>query len=277
MAVKQILVVEDESIVAEHIRRNLQIMGYSVTAIASCGEKAIKEVEKKCPDLVLMDIMLNGEMDGIETAKQIRSSFNIPIIYLTAYSDENMLERAKITEPFGYIIKPFNERELHTNIEMALYKHKIETKLKESENRLKESNQWLFELIKSIGDAVIATDPEGIIKLMNPIAEALTGWKQEDALENPLTTVFNIVCEETGKHVENPVTKVMREGIFYGLADDTHLIAKEGTKIPVDIIGSTIKDDRDNIIGIVLVFYDIIERKRFDVQFRDCAYREARG
>ena len=100
---------------------------------------------------------------------------------------------------------------------------------------------------------------------MNPIAEALTGWRQEDASGNPLATVFNIVSEETDKQVENPVTKAVREGIFYGLADKTLLISKQGMKIPVDIIGSTIKDDGDSIIGIVLIFYDIIERKRFDI------------
>ncbi len=112
MTETQIVIVEDESIVAEHIRRYLQKMGYSVSSVAYSGEKAIAEVEKKSPDLVLMDIVLQGEMDGIETARQIRSRFNIPVVYLTAYSDEKILERAKITEPFGYVIKPFYEREL---------------------------------------------------------------------------------------------------------------------------------------------------------------------
>lgn len=251
----QILVVEDESIVAEHIRRCLQRMGHSVPSVASSGEKAIKLMEEISPDLVLMDIVLEGEMDGIEAAKQIRSRFNIPVVYLTAFSDEKILERAKITEPFGYIIKPFTERELHINIEIALYKHKMERELKESE-------QWLAATVKSLGEAVIATDKKGIIKIMNPFAEALTGWKREDALGKPLTTVFNIISEETDKPVENPVKKAIREYIFYGLGDHTVLITKEGLKIPVDIIGSTIKDDRDNIIGVVLSFYDIIERNR---------------
>jgi PAS domain S-box-containing protein len=264
MATTQILIVEDESIVAENIRRNLEHLGYSVFSVVSSGERAIKEVEVKVPDLVLMDIVLQGEMDGIETAKKIRSRFNIPVVYLSAYSDEKTLERAKITEPFGYIIKPFNERELHTNIEIALYKHKMEKRLKESERRLRESNQWLVSIIKSIGDAVIAVDLEGTIKLMNPLAEALTGWKQDEASGKSLTTIFNIISEETDKQIENPITKTIREDIFYGLAEYTVLITKEGIKIPVDIIGSTIKDDRDSIIGIVLIFYDIIERRKVD-------------
>ncbi len=257
MVKKQILVVEDESIVAEHIRRSLQNMGYSVSSVASSGEKAIKEVEEKVPDLVLMDIVLQGEMDGIETAKQIRSRFNIPVVYLTAYSDEKILERAKIAEPFGYVIKPFNERELRINIEIALYKHKMERELKESE-------RWLAATLKSLGEAVIATDRKGIIKIMNPFAEVLTGWTQEEALGKPLSAVFNVISEGTDKQVEDPVTKAIRQDSFYGLADQTVLVAKEGSRTPVDIIGTAIKDDRDCIIGVVLIFYDIIERIRID-------------
>ncbi len=253
MAENRILVVEDESIIAADIKESLQNLGYAVTSIASSGEEAIKKAQENNPDLVLMDIMLRGEMDGIETASRIRFCFNIPVVYLTAYSDEKLLERAKITEPFGYIIKPFNERELHTNIEIALYKHKMEKKLKESE-------QWLSVVIESLGEAVIATDKIGNIRIMNPFAEALTGWKQEEASGKPLTTVFNIKSE--GRSVEDAVTKVIREGIYYGLADNTFLVSKEGIKIPVDIIGSLIKDNRDNIIGTVLIFNDITERKK---------------
>ncbi len=257
MVKNQILVVEDESIVAEHIRRNLQKMGYSVSSVVSSGEKAIKELEEKVPDLVLMDIVLQGEMDGIETAKQIRSRFNIPVVYLTAYSDEKILERAKITEPFGYVIKPFNERELRINIEIALYKHRMERELKESE-------RWLAATLNSLGEAVIATDKKGIIKIMNPFAQVLTGWKREEALGKPLDAVFNVISEGTDKQTEDPVIKAIRQESFYGLADHTVLIAKEGTRIPVDIIGTAIKDDADSVIGVVLVFYDIIERLRID-------------
>ena len=261
--VKQVLVVEDEIIIAEDIQRKLKKMGYAVPVIVSSGEEAIKKAKENNPDLVLMDIVIHGKMDGIETAEQIRSCFDIPVVYLTAYADEKTLERAKITEPFGYLIKPFKERELQITIEISLYKHKMEKILKESERRLRESNQWLNATIKSLGEAVIATDEKGIIKIMNPFAEALTGWKREDALGEPLTAVFNIISE-TDKQIENPVTKAIREDIFYGLAHHTLLITKEGMGIPVDVIGSTIKDDGDCVIGIVLIFYDIIERKRTD-------------
>ena len=123
-----------------------------------------------------MDIVLKGETNGIDAAGQIRSRLDIPVVYLTAYADEKTVERAKLTEPFGYIIKPFNDKELHTIIEMALYKHKIEKKLKERE-------EWLSTILESIGDAVIATDAKGCVTLMNPVAESLTGWKSSRPLQ----------------------------------------------------------------------------------------------
>ena len=126
MTKARILVVEDEGIVALNIQSSLESLGYDVPVVVASGEEAIEEAERTRPDLVLMDIMLEGEWDGVEAAEQIRQRFNIPVIYLTAYADENTLQRAKIAEPFGYLLKPFEERELHTTIEIALYKHKAE-------------------------------------------------------------------------------------------------------------------------------------------------------
>lgn len=126
MAKAKIMIVEDEWITAEDIKMSLESLGYTVTSVSSSGEEAIQNAEKGMPDLVLMDIVLKGEMDGIEAARQIRACYNIPIIYLTAYADENTLERASITEPFGYIVKPFVNEDLKISIEIALYKHRIE-------------------------------------------------------------------------------------------------------------------------------------------------------
>ncbi len=257
MSKKQILIVEDESIVAEDLKQSLIGLGYEVPSVESSGEKALEKIKKMRPDLVLMDIVLYGEMDGIDAAKEVHDRFDIPVVYLTSYSDEKILERAKITEPYCYIIKPFKERELHINIEIAIYKHKMEKKLK-------ESKQWLDSTIKSLGEAVISTDKEGFIKTMNPIAEAMTGWKSDEAVSKPISTVFNIISEKPNVKVENPVTKVIREGMFYGLAEHTVLVAKEGLKVPVDIIGSVIKDDLGNVMGTVMIFEDIIERKRME-------------
>lgn len=123
MSKTNILIVEDESIVAKDIQNSLKKLGYSVTGIASSGEDAIQMISENVPDIVLMDIMLKGEMDGIEAAGHLREKHNIPVIFLTAYADESTLKRAKITEPYGYIIKPFKEIDLQTSLEIALYKH----------------------------------------------------------------------------------------------------------------------------------------------------------
>lgn len=123
MAKSKILIVEDESIVAKDIQNSLKKLGYLVPTIVSSGEKAIEEIEENRPELVLMDIMLKGQMTGIESANVIRDRFQIPVIFLTAYADDNTISQAKIAEPYGYIIKPFKEKELQTTIEMALYKH----------------------------------------------------------------------------------------------------------------------------------------------------------
>ena len=130
----RILVVEDEAIVAMMIKKRLINMGYIVSGVASTGKDAIIKVEGTFPDLVLMDIMLKGDMDGIEAASEIRKRFSIPIVYLTAYSDETTLERAKLTEPYGYIMKPFTEHDLHTNVEIAVHKHMKEMAQKRSQD-----------------------------------------------------------------------------------------------------------------------------------------------
>jgi PAS domain S-box-containing protein len=253
----KVLVVEDETIVAMDIKNRLENLKYIVTGTASSGEDGIILAAQTCPDIVLMDIMMGENMDGVETAEKIRSRFGIPVIYLTAYADEKTLSRAKITKPFGYILKPFEEMELNAAIEIAIYNHNIE-------RELEESKQWLHDALTSIGDAVIATDKEGIIKLINPYAQAITGWKEEEALNKPLGTIFNIINGDTGEKVDDAREKVIREGIFYGLACNSILMGKNGNKIPVDIIGSAIKNNRKNIIGVILIFYDISERKKFE-------------
>ncbi len=250
----RIVIVEDESIVAEVIKSILKGLGYTVLAIAASGEQAIKEISETHPDLVLMDIVLKGEMDGVEAAEQIRARFNIPVVYLTAYTDEKILQRAKITEPYGYVLKPCGKRELLAAIEIALYKYRIERKLKESE-------QWLSTTLRSIGDALIATDAKGCIKFMNPVAEALTGWKQEDALDKNLKEVFNIINEETHILTASPVTKALQDGVIVGMENHI-LIAKDRTEIPIGNSAAPIKDDKENIIGAVLVFKDITERRK---------------
>ncbi|OHB47288.1 MAG: two-component system response regulator [Planctomycetes bacterium GWF2_40_8] len=131
MSKAKIMIVEDEWITAEDIKMRLQALGYTVSSPASTGKEAIQKAKEDKPDLVLMDIVLKGEMDGIEAASQIHTCLDIPIIYLTAYADEKILDRAKITKPSGYIVKPFIDEDLKIAIEIALYKHKSEKERKD--------------------------------------------------------------------------------------------------------------------------------------------------
>ncbi|MEH2225488.1 hybrid sensor histidine kinase/response regulator [Nostoc sp.] len=251
----KILVVEDEAIVAKDLQFRLKKFGYTVPAIASSGEEAINIAIEISPDLVLMDIKLKGSMDGIEAAAEIYKRLDIPVIYLTAYADENTLERAKITEPFAYLLKPFKERELQTNIEITLTKHGLE-------RQLKVNQKWLDALLKSISDGVIASDLENLITFMNPVAENLTGWKQEEACGKNSSEVFNIANGETHNPIVSPIIRVLQDGIIVHLPAETILITKDGAEIPIDDSAAPIKDDKDNITGAVLVFRDITEHKR---------------
>ncbi len=139
MPMTRILVVEDESIIAADIAMSLRNLGYEVTATVASGEQAINKIEADNPDIVLMDIVLKGRMDGIDAAEQIRSRFRVPVVYLTAYADEKTLERAKVTEPFGYIMKPFQETDLRVAVQIALYKAKMEEEREELITELQEA------------------------------------------------------------------------------------------------------------------------------------------
>ncbi|HSE83315.1 MAG TPA: response regulator [Thermodesulfobacteriota bacterium] len=261
MANEKILVVEDERNFAQYLNSILKSLGYNVVGIARSGEEAIKNVAETEPDLVLMDITLKGNIDGVSVAERICANFDVPVVYLTAHSEDDIFKRAKVTEPFGYLLKPFEKKELRTTIEIALYRHKLE-------KRLKESERWLSTTLKSIGDAVIATDADGFIRFINPVAESLTGWKQEEALGKDLKGVFNIINEETRAVVESPVEKAVREGAVTGLANHTILISKYGTEIPIADSAAPIKDERGNISGVVLVFRDVTTQRHMEESLR---------
>jgi len=188
----KILVVEDERITAEDIKKSLEKAGYKVPAVVSTGENAVKFSEKYKPDLVLMDIVLDGKIDGIEAAETIRTKFDIPVIYLTAYSDKNTVERAKTThpsafilkEPFGFLHKPFEENELYTAIDILLSR-KYEEKI------LKNYDNLIFSLLKSVSDGVIVIDSEDRIKFMNSAAEKLMNCKEESSIGKNIYEIFN--------------------------------------------------------------------------------------
>ncbi len=256
-----ILIAEDESIVARDIKENLEAFGYDVCSIVLCGEDAIQSAAEHRPDLVLMDITLQGSVDGIEATRQIREELDIPVVYLTAHADDATFQRAKLTDAFGYILKPFEERELHINVEIALRKHALERQLRESE-------QWLATTLTCIGDAVIVTDLEGRIKFMNPVSEALTGWSQAESLGRELTSVFTVLDEELPLLTRDLVARVLSGQGKSHAASHSMLQTRDGASILIDHTAALIKDGKGDVYGLVLVFRDITERKQAEESLR---------
>lgn len=255
------MVVEDDRVVATDIERQLMRIGHTVVAKTARGEDALPLALNKQVDLVLMDIRLEGAMDGIEAAQQIRERCGLPVVFLTAYADDQTVVRASQTEPLGYILKPFEDSQLRTVVEMALFKHGAEQSLRASERRF-------VTTLSSIGDAVIATDNSARITFMNPVAEALTGWPLQEAAGLLLSEVFRVVNESTRSSVEDPAIKVLRTGTVEGLANHTVLLSRGGKEIPIDDNGSPIVDDHGIVTGAVLVFRDITERRRLEEKLR---------
>jgi PAS domain S-box-containing protein len=242
-----ILVVEDDFVIAKLLAESLQELGYQVAGIVSTGEEAVERAAKVHPDLVLMDIRLKGEMDGIEAGEQISGDLHIPLVYLTAYSDERTVERAKITEPYGYLIKPFTDTELKTTLEMAIYKHR-------REKREREKGEWFLETLMAISDGIITTNPEGQVSFMNPAAELMTGWQSPESFLRPLPEVLRLVHGESGTVVENLARRAAREENLVTTEGDEVLVAKNGSKWPVEGRFSPIRDPRGKAIGAVAIF-----------------------
>lgn len=253
---KNILVVEDDAIIAWDIQQTLQRLGYAVPQIAQTGEEALRACEAGVPDLVLMDIKLKGGDDGIEATERLRARWDLPVVYLTSHSDEATLHRAKATGPHGYLLKPFHERDLRTTIEVALHKHHMEA-------RLAARERWFSTTLHSIGDAVIATDRDQRITFLNAIAEELTGWRSADALGRKLSEVLHLVDEE-GQRIEGPMHGVLSQLLRAELPANAQLLAKQGKTRDIGDSAAPIIDDRGELLGGVIVFRDITERKQME-------------
>ena len=250
----RILVVEDEAIIAMNVKDMLETKGYDVFEVASTADEAINYTEKYNPDLILMDIILGGEKDGVTAVEEIREKHDIPIIYLTDQSDEKTLKRAKVTEPHGYIIKPISQQELLSNVEIALYKHEMEKKLKESEDKYRT-------LFNSVSDAIFIYDPDTTNILdANPATAKMYGYDYDELIG---MSVYKFSAEveksasakeESGKsgHVTVPYRRHKK---------------KDGTPIIVEIDGYA-----NNISGKDVMFAvskDITDRKKADEALRE--------
>ncbi|MEX2442083.1 MAG: EAL domain-containing protein [Alkalispirochaeta sp.] len=251
MADERVLIVEDEKIIALDLQRRLEKFGYSVVALAATAEEAVEAALEYYPDIVLMDIMLGGNRDGIDAAIEIHERYNVPIVFLTAYADERTVERAKKAEPVGYVLKPFKERELQTTIDIALYKARIDRQMREQEQ--------LFEaLLNSMNDGLIAYSKDQTIRFLNPVAQNLTGWSEERAIQQDLLEVFSLYDENSELKSAVPFAQVAQGKDFE--FENVYLTTEQGGRI--SIAGSiTPIRTHSHIDGGLITFHDVTDIK----------------
>jgi PAS domain S-box-containing protein len=254
---KQILIVEDEGIIAADIQSRLERLGYKAAVIARSGEEALHFARSTPFDLVLMDIRLQGAIDGIATAQTIKAELETPVVYITAHADEETIDRAARTEPFGYILKPIRDSELRSVVQISIHKH-------EMERRLRTSEAWLATTLRNIGEGVIATNTDGEVVFMNPVAERLTGWSGPDAHSRLVMEVVAL-HEESGVPAENPVVDLLA-GQAPGAPGRAHraytLTSRAGTSATVEL--ACFENRSDQLLGAILVLRDIGGRRELE-------------
>lgn len=273
-----VLVVEDDVTVAESIRDVLVAGGYSVSDTVASGQAALESAARVRPDLVLMDVQLDGALDGIETAQQLRDTSGVRVVYLTGFADDSTLRRAKLTAPLGYLKKPFNGRELRIAVEIALHQAALESALAARE-------QWFATTLQSIGDAVVTTDGDDRVTFLNRAAKAVIGVRASDAVGKKVDEVVRLV-DARGVPLPSPVRRSTAQGVTAFLPRDARLVTtgrvtesatseaaqsdkagdKAGGFATVDIEGSVapIAIDAGSAFGSVMVFRDVGERRRLE-------------
>lgn len=243
----RVLILEDEKLVARDIQSTLAGAGYQ-TSLASSGEEAIEIARRDQPDLALVDIRLAGTLDGIETARALRQELELPVVYLTAHSDEETLERAKSTEPFGYLVKPFDETTLQTTLRMAVHKAGLEREKRQEQKRVTSALDQL-----TVG--LITTDRSGRVNLMNARAQSLTGWSSQEALGKDLAGVLAL-CN-AGK--VSITADLLNAALGSRQTDEPQgllsLVSKSGTATQVEQRISLFSDDHEQVAGVSLVFW----------------------
>lgn len=256
MKTASVLVVEDEGIIARDIQVTLEKMGYSVPAIAATADEAVAKAVELNPDLILMDIILSNGPDGISAAERVHQQMQIPVVYLTAHSDSATLQKAKFTEPYGYIVKPVVERDLRISIEMALHRHRMD-------QRRAELEHWFATTLASIGEAVIATDRDGRVRFMNSSAEKLTGWLQTNAINHHIEEVL-ILSDAYTSHSQGLFGETLQKGLVVHWTGHAWLYPRSGLGMPVDFTSTRIRREDGVVAGVVVIFRDISSRRQLE-------------
>jgi PAS domain S-box-containing protein len=253
MSFAKLLIVEDENALGLELRERLSALGYQVVGISSSGEEAVEQAGTLHPELVLINSRIRGSMDGLAAGNLIHTRFGIPVIYTTAYSGQETIRRSKMTGPFGYIFKPFDEKQVFATIEVALLRNQME-------KQLHESREWLNAILTNIGDGVIAIDKQGSIRFMNPIAEDLTGWGQDSAAGKSLAQVFPIIDIASQESIGLPEFREISGATNSQKGFQAHLVIADGRQIPIEINIARIGKGEHDPEGMVFAFRDISDR-----------------
>jgi len=263
----KVLVVEDEGLIAHDISARLTAMGHQVVGTAGTAEEALEMAADA--DIVLMDIRIDGPVDGVQAAELIRERYRLPVVFLTAHSDRPTLDRAKITGAFGYLVKPIAHASLNTAIEIALYKHRMERKLEEREALLRTT-------LSSVADAVVVTDDRSRVLMMNAAAERLSGWAQEEAEGKPVLRVLGLVDGESGEPAEDPVPLAILKDAPMPLDRTWQLISRSGFQMRIEGSAAPVKA-AGTALGTVLTFRDVSARLWEEKQLRQAQKVDAAG
>ena len=254
-----IVIVEDEGLIAVDLQGRLERAGYRVPAVVGTAVQALNVIREKSPDLILMDIRLQGDTDGIEVAEKVRRDFDIPVVYLTAYEDRHTLERASQTQAFGYIKKPIDSASLQGSIELAISKHR-------HERNLREQRDWFSASFAALPDAVVVADGLGRIRYLNPVAEQLLGCGEADSLGEPFTELLRFT-HQNGEPVDDLLPVVTLSGGPLALPPNTWLEGGGGRRYPVE--GSLAPRWNEGAAdGVLLIFKDVTLRRFEEEQAR---------
>lgn len=250
MSKTRILVVEDESIVAKDIQRTLEKLGYEVPATASSAAAAYEKLNEVEPDLVFLDVKLKGEQDGVHIAEYIKDRFDIPVIFLTSFVDQETIDRAKVTEPYGYLVKPFNEGDLKTTVEMALFKFAKDREVRLSEQRLSNA-------LGKIENAVFVTDQDLRLNYLNEKALAVCGGLSGmDSVGLDLFSLIGIEKEGGVAITKDDLKSIVIRDNGLVLSNAYIIIKKDNSNIPCNFTASAVRDEKDNFLGIAVVVTD---------------------
>lgn len=254
----RILIAEDEAVVALDLKTQLEDLGYHIVGIAESGERALTLARSSKPDLTLMDVRLKGPMDGIQAAAVMAQELSSPVVFLTSFSDAETVRRAAETGPYGYLTKPFEFKELRAAIEVALYKSRME-------RRLRESERWFTSTLRCVQDGVLITEVDGRVRFMNAAAESMTAWPLKEALGHPIDDLLRF-ADAAGS--TSSARRALQEDRVIGVVHARRLLARDGRELPVDESAAPIDDDSGERLGAAVVLRDVTDRLRHEERLR---------